>query len=272
VRTRPLDDRQAAGAGVAARRRARVAEQREADAAVGHVACELVRADELAALAVGEDEDGPALGGDELPGLGRRADREPRLRVRAAQVGRERVDPRLRQRARAVGVLGGIRDRRDRRGGGNGEHRGEGSCAQRQLAPGRKRDAGSEARGDGRIDAREVARSQVRHGAHERKPGDQPQRERCESAPAYPIQPAMGTEGESRGQGGEGGRRLDADPGEQVRLGGEQPQGSRRRRSPRDRSRVLAGAAGERGVAGGRCGARRRGRPTPANVHRVRPQ
>jgi hypothetical protein len=263
---RPLDDRQAAGASVAARRRARVAEQREADAAVAHVARELVHADELAALAVGEDEDGPALGGDELAGLGGRADRQPRFGVRGAQVRGERVHPRLRKRAGAVGVLGGVGDCRDRRGGGDGEHHREDRCAQRGPASGRERDARAEAGGHGGVDAREVAGPQVRHGAGQRETGDEPEPQRRQSAPAHAVQPAMSADGEGRGQGGERGNRLDADPRQQVRLGGEQAQRPGCGGPPLDGGRVLAGAARKSGRLG-----RARRRP-PANVHRVGPQ
>jgi hypothetical protein len=70
VRARPAHDREAAGARVAAARRAGVAEQREADGASCDVLGELLWGHELAALAVGEDQHGAALVCDQLADLG----------------------------------------------------------------------------------------------------------------------------------------------------------------------------------------------------------
>jgi len=106
VGARPAHDRQAAGAGVAAGARAGVADERVADGALVDVLGELARADELAALAVREDEHRPTLAGDELARLRRGAGGEPVQRVSVAQVGGEGIDARLRQRAGPAGVLG----------------------------------------------------------------------------------------------------------------------------------------------------------------------
>jgi hypothetical protein len=206
----------------------------------------LRRRDELAALAVGEDQRRAAVAGDELADLGRRARGEVVGGAGVAKVGGEGVDSGLGQRAGAVGVLGRVVDGGDRRGGGNGEDGGEDDRRDRPTAPlCRQRDAGAEARGDRGIDAGEVARSQVWHRAGQREAGDEPERKRCESSACDAVQPAMGTEGERRRQCGERGDRFDADPGREVRLRGEKPQRSGRRRSPSDRSGVLARAARE---------------------------
>jgi hypothetical protein len=75
VRPRPSHDGQAAGALVAAVRRAGVADQRVAHAAAGHGARQRPWRDELVALAVGEDQHRAPVAGDERARLRRRADR-----------------------------------------------------------------------------------------------------------------------------------------------------------------------------------------------------
>jgi hypothetical protein len=174
VRVRPADDGKAAGPRVAAARRAGVAEQGEADAAVRDVAGELPWRDELAALAVGEDQHRAALVCDELAGLGGGARGELAARAGGAQVGGEGVDAGLRHCAGAPGVLGVVDDGGDRGGGGDGEDGGEDGGADCFAAPRCERHAGAEAGGDGRIHTGEVARSEVRHRAGDREAGDQP--------------------------------------------------------------------------------------------------
>jgi hypothetical protein len=110
VRARPAHHRQAAGARVAAARRAGVAEQGEADGASCDVLGELLRRHELAALAVGEDEHGATLVCDQLPHLGGGAGGELVGRAGVAEVGGEGVDPVLWQCAGAAGVLRGVGD------------------------------------------------------------------------------------------------------------------------------------------------------------------
>jgi hypothetical protein len=177
VRVRPADDRQAARARIAAARRAGVAEEGEADAASCHVARELRRRDELAALAVGEDQHRAAVAGDELADLGWRARGEVVGGAGVVQIRSEGLDAGLRQRAGAVGVLGGVVDGGDGGGGGDGEDGGEDDRRDRPTAPlCGQRDAGAEARGDRGVDAGEVARAEVGHGAGESQAGDQPER------------------------------------------------------------------------------------------------
>jgi hypothetical protein len=179
VCVRPADDRQATRARIAAARRAGVAEEGEADAACCHVARELRRRDELAALAVGEDQHGAAVAGDELADLGRRARGELVGRAGAAKVGGEGVDSGLRQRAGAVGVLGGVVDGGDGGDGGDGEDGGEDDRRDRPTAPlCGQRDARAEACRDRGVDAGEVARAQVWHRAGEREACDEPERQR----------------------------------------------------------------------------------------------
>jgi hypothetical protein len=120
VRSRPADDRQAAGPRVAAALRAGVAEQGEADAPSCDVVGELARRHELVALAVGEDQHGAALVCDQLSHLGGGACGELVRRACVAEVGGEGVDAVLRQRAGAVGVLGVVGDGGDGGGGGDG--------------------------------------------------------------------------------------------------------------------------------------------------------
>jgi hypothetical protein len=258
VRVRPAHDRQAARQRIAAARRAGVAEQGEADAAARHGAGELRRRDELAALAVGEDQHRAAVAGDELADLGRRAGGELVGGAGAAEVGGEGVDSGLRERAGAPGVLRAVVDCGDRGGGGDGEDGREDGGTQRSTSPRGQRDARAEACRDCGVDAGQVARSQVGHRTGDGEARDEPERQRRESSARDVVQPAMGTEGESHGQGGERGRCLDADPGREVRLRGEEPQRPSRRRPPLDRRRVLSRAPRERS--------------TPADVQRVSAQ
>jgi hypothetical protein len=253
VRARPAHDRQAAGALVAARRRARVAEQGVAHTPGGDGARKRRGRDELVALAVGEDQHRPPVARDERAGLGRRADGElvGGARVVGAQEVRERRDARRRHRARAPRHLGAVVDRGDRAGereredGAEGDRRGE--ADPRQARAGGEGNAGPQAGCHRRVDAGQVARPQARQHGAQSEAGDEPQREREQPAAADAVEPAPCPERERDGERRERGDGLDADPAPEMRLRGEQPQRPGWRGAASDSGRVLARAASERG-------------------------
>jgi hypothetical protein len=127
VRPRPAHDRQAAGALVAALRRAGVAEQRVTHAAGVDGGGELRRRDELVALPVRKDQDRPAVAGDQRARLGRCADGELVAGARGAGAHevRERRHARGRHRPGATRHLDAAVRHRDRARQRQGEDRRE---------------------------------------------------------------------------------------------------------------------------------------------------
>jgi hypothetical protein len=247
----PRDDRQAAGALVAAGRRAGVAEQRVAHAPRGDRVRQRRGRDELVALAVGEDQHRATVAGDQRACLGRRAhgDLVGRAGRAGAQEGRQRGDARRGHRPGTARHLDAIAHGAHGRGDWEGEDRAQGRRA-RDLRPTRaransERDASPEARGDGRVDAREVARAQPRHRAAQREAGDEPQPEREQPAAPDPIDPAPATERQRNRERRQRGDGLEAYPSPEMGVGGEQPQRPGRGRPARQRGGVLARAARE---------------------------
>jgi len=256
VRPRPSHHGQAAGALVAAGRRAGVAEQRVAHAAAGHGARQRRGRDELVALTVGEDQDRAPVAGDERARLGRRADRHlvGGAGTVRAQEGRQGGDPRRRHRPRPPRHLHAAAHRRRRRGQRQGQHRAQRDGARQARGPRARadgeRDPRSQAGRDGGIDARQVARAQTGHGAAQREARDQPEREGEQPAALDAAEAAHSSERQRDGERRQRGHGLDADPTAQMGLGGEQPQRSGGRRTARHRRRVLSRAPGERGGVG----------------------
>ena len=256
VRPRPPHHGQAAGALVAAARRAGVAEQRVAHAAGGHGARQRRGRDELVALTVGEDQHRPPVAGDERTRLGRRADRHLVGGAGAvrAQEARQRGDPRRRHRPGPPRHLDAAAHRRRRCGQRQGQYRAQrGGARQARGARARadgERDARSQAGRDGRIDAGQVARAQTGHRAAQRQAGDQPEREGEQPAALEAAEAARPAERQRDGERRQRRHGLDADPAAQMGLGGQQAQRSGGRRAARHGGRVLARAASKRGGGG----------------------
>ena len=253
VRAGPSHHRQAAGALVAAVRRAGVADQRVAHAAAGHGARQRRGRDELVALAVGEDQHGAPVAGDERTRLGRRADGHlvggtGGVRMQEARQG---SDPRRRQRPGPPRHLDAVAHGGHRRGQRQGQNRAQRRRARQARGPRARADGERHARPqagrDGRIDAGQVARAQPRHRAAQRDTGDEPEREGEQPAAAEATEAARPSERQRDGQRRQSGDGLDADPATQMGLGGQQPQRPGRRRAASEGGGVLARAAGERG-------------------------
>ncbi|HMI68339.1 MAG TPA: hypothetical protein VK510_00005, partial [Solirubrobacteraceae bacterium] len=117
---------------------------------------------------------------NKLPHLRRRAGGELAGRAGAAEVRGEGVDAGLRQRAGAPGVLRAVADGGDGGGGGHGEHGGQDDRPDRLAVPRAERDTDAEARRNRGIDAREIARPELRHRTGESEAGDEPERQRGE--------------------------------------------------------------------------------------------
>jgi hypothetical protein len=252
VRARPRDDRQAAGALIAAGGGAGVAEQRIAHAPRGHGVRQRRGRDELIPLAVGEDQHRARVACDQRGRLRGRADgnlvgRAGRV---GAQIARQRGDARSRQRPGPPRRL----DAPPHRAHGRGERKGEDHAQGRGTRdlhppPARtdgERDARPQAPGHGGIQAGQIARAQAGHRAAQRDAGDEPEPEREQPAAADPIQAAPAAQRQGDGERRQRGNRLDADPPAQVGVCGEQSQRPGRRRAASDRGRVLAGATGQR--------------------------
>jgi hypothetical protein len=253
VRPRPSHDRQAAGALVAAVRRACVADQRVADAAGAHRAGQRRGRDELVALAVGEDQHRTAVAGDERARLGRRADRHlvdgaGSVRV---QEGRQGSDPCRRHGPGSPRDLDAAAHGGHRRGQRQGQHRAQRGGAHQARGPRAgadgQRHARSQAGRDGGIDAGQVARAQAGHRAAQREAGDEPEREGEQPAAADAAEAARPSERQCDGERRQRGDGLDADPAAEVGLRGQQPQRPGRRRAASESCGVFARAAGERG-------------------------
>ena len=260
VRPRPPHDRQAAGALVAAVRRARVAEQRIADAAAGHRMRQGRGRDELVALAIGEDQHRARVAGDERARLGRRADRDlvggaGRARLQEVRQGgharrRHRPGaPRHLDAAAHGGHGGGERQSQDR-----AQRHGGGDPRRAWARADGERDPGPQAGRHGGIHAGQVARTQTGDAAAQHEARDEPEHEREQPAAADAAEPPGTPERERDGQRRQRGHRLDADPPPEVGLGRDQPQRPGRRGAAAEGGGVLAGAAGD----GGNLARRRR--------------
>ncbi|MDX6713448.1 MAG: hypothetical protein QOH30_6, partial [Baekduia sp.] len=257
MRARPAHHRQAAGARVAAAGRARVADPGEPDPPGGDRRGEPGRRHQLAAVAVGEDQHRTAVAGDQLRGLGGCAGGElvGRAAVAGADVARERGDARRRHRPGTPRVLRRVRDRVDRHRGRDRQHgqqrRGGDRPGRASTAPDGDRQPRAERPRDRRLDAGQVARPQVGHAAAQRQAAQQPQRQRDQAAARHAIEAARPPERQCRGQRGQRGDRLDADPRVEVGARGQQAQGPGRARPPRQREDVVVVVARDRrGVPG----------------------